>query len=115
MLLVPHCCCFLFFKYGINNDLVMRASVPSLFIVFLCAYIMLTSAKVKKSYPILWLALIVYFYFGSHYTYCRNQPHTTIKKKEPIKEISVNDFEDPLMQSQYMGSYESFASKYLLR
>jgi hypothetical protein len=54
------------FKYGEMNDLVMRASIPALLVLFLLtAQYFLTQAKNKFRLPILTIAIILVLILGS--------------------------------------------------
>ena len=102
------------YKYGLLNDLVMRASIPALFIVFLCSYTLLSSKKVRAQHRFLWLALIIYFILGTI------TPITEINRSvqsEPNIGTSYKllDIGDEMAIKQYLGREHSYIGKYVFR
>jgi len=103
-----------FFHYGLLNDLVMRGSIPSLFVIFLCSYTLLSSKKVRTKHLYIWLTLIIYFLLGAI------TPITEINRslksgKNVGIPIHIPQVGDAFTSQQYQGFGDSFMSKEILK
>jgi hypothetical protein len=103
-----------FFKYGLLNDLVMRSSIPSIFIIFLCSYSLLVSKRVRQQHKFLWLGLIIYFILGSVTSV--TEINRAIRSEPNYgTPTHVTEIGDPLATKQYMGFEDSFIAKKILK
>lgn len=103
-----------FYRYGLLNDLVMRASIPALFIVFLCSYTLLVSKKVRAQHGFLWLALIMYFILGTITP--MTEMNRSVQSKPNIgTSHQLLDIGDEMAIKQYLGKENSYFGKHILR
>ncbi len=103
-----------FFKYGLLNDLVMRGSIPALFVIFLCSSTLLLSKKFRDKQKILWIALVIYFMLGAI------TPITEINRSVQSQPnvgipLTLPKIGDDITIKQYLGNEDSFVGKRILK
>jgi len=103
-----------FFKYGLLNVLVMRGSIPGLFVVFLCNATLLFSKIFRSQKKILWIALVICFIFGAVTPITEINRSVQSEKNVGIP-LTLPKIGDELTVKQYLGSEDSFIARYLLR
>ena len=102
-----------FFKYGLLNDLVMRGSIPALFVVFLCSATLLFSNKFRAQNKLIWLALAIYLIFGAITPITEINRSVQSEKNVGIP-LTLPKIGDDLTIKQYMGKEDSFVAKNIL-
>jgi len=102
-----------FFKYGLLNDLVMRGSIPALFVVFLCSATLLFSNKFRAQNKLLWLALAIYLIFGAITPITEINRSIQSEKNVGIP-LTLPKIGDDLTVKQYIGKEDSFVAKNIL-
>lgn len=102
-----------FFKYGIMNDLVMRASIAPLLIIFLCSYSLLASSKFRTQQRLCLLLIAVYLALGTMTPLAelnrslQSQPNLGTNQ-------SLSNIGDEVAILQYQGFGDSIVRRYLL-
>lgn len=111
-----------FLRYGIFNDLVMRASIPSLFILMTVTYRYLADGTSESRLPIrAWThtAIIIVLAFGSITALIELNSHLRGPYSSPESWHSIGNPNlspsEKLFTSQYMGTNQSFFFRTLSR
>lgn len=103
-----------FYRYGLLNDLVMRASIPALYILFICGYTLISSKKIRSQHRLLWLTLITYFVLGAITPL--TEINRSLHSQPNVGTIhNLQNIGDDLAIKQYLGSNNSIVDKYMLR
>jgi hypothetical protein len=114
-----------FFKYGLHNDLVMRASIPSLFVVLVSTVKTIGTSKLKKY---AYAAIVCIIAIGSvtpametsRHLLTGYRKHIVISIPEKKSIQTIFQLQDEKYRyfnfiGQYLGSVDSFFGKYMKR
>lgn len=104
-------CALPFLRLGINNDLMMRASIPALFMVYIAISQYFTQLNKRI---VLYFIILTYFCIGA-ITPFTEFSRTAQGKRDNSPPPPLRSFATSDVVSQYMGSYDSLFFSYVLK